>query len=122
MLLQNKLCFCCFFRCRSQLGDTVWDGEGAGAVIDGLVLMDSLTELLLSAASAGERLGGTYPCFQSYFSVVQMGSVHKCECKKHSLFSRSDGAVQCQGDKSCSLALYGSADTSNVHPLHYQHL
>lgn len=102
VLLQNKLCFCCFFRYRSQLGDIVWDGEGAGAVIDGLTLMDSLTELLLSAGSLGERLGRTYPCFQSYFSVVQMGFVHKCECKKHSLFSRSDGAARCQGDKSCS--------------------
>lgn len=80
----------------------MWDGEGAGAVIDGLALMDSLTELLLSALSPGERLGGTYPCLQSYFSVVQMGFVHKCECKKHSLFSRSDGAAQSRGDKSCS--------------------
>lgn len=96
VLLQNKLCFFCFFRTevsRATVGRGA--GEGAVAVMHWLPLMCSLTAQLLGAGGPGlgERLGRISVCFQNDFSVVQMGFVHKCGRKKHSLFRWSDGAV-----------------------------
>lgn len=96
------MCYCkinCAFAAffvQKSAGRQLGGGAGEGAVADALVSVDVFLNGAAPGAGGlglGERLGRISVCFQSDFSVVQMGFVHKCERKKHSLFRWSDGAV-----------------------------